>query len=388
MPATDEQRSWLEKAIREKGRLTKTKSINKEFDKYIRRRDKVQEALDALDWGKQGNEVRSELREADEAAEVGKFSKAYNQLDAVKKKARAYATGRGNELQVDELDERVSLYDKTIRNRVALNSLIEDNLQDAIDELPQFEKARDTDNFDDAVKAWSAFHAEEPRLRGKVEEARKLLSMLVDECKTPDMNNYPGGIQGRFNAIIFAGREDEITDLQAKFKKANDIHEANSQKYKNASDAGKLLTAQTLVFEKAVLEIKDMSAWQKRSGTDETKDPSEVEKFGIRDNLLEDTDNRLALLEREEERFTKVKERFLEERRRDISLEPELGKRGEINQTPEPVPFSPSSVFGDLVDIDEQLPDKIDEQMADELEKAATDRLGSGPIDLEDSQAV
>ena len=155
MPATDEQRSWLEKAISEKGRLTRKKSVEKEFAKYIRRRDKVKAAVFGLSWSTNDNEVRNALKAADDVAKNGDFAKAYKQLDSVKKRARAQVVGRGREIALESLSLMIDAFDRTIRNRVVLNNLIEGNLNAALNELKGFEKAKDKATLDDAIAAWT-----------------------------------------------------------------------------------------------------------------------------------------------------------------------------------------------------------------------------------------
>ena len=375
MPATDEQRSWLEKAISEKGRLTRKKSVEKEFAKYIRRRDKVKAAVFGLSWSTNDNEVRNALKAADDVAKNGDFAKAYKQLDSVKKRARAQVVGRGREIALESLSLMIDAFDRTIRNRVVLNNLIEGNLNAALNELKGFEKAKDKATLDDAIAAWTSFSAEEPRIKGMVDEAHKLLVRLTAECKTPDMNNEPRSIGGMLAAAEFAGREAEFSTLKAKFEKARAILDANNAKLAKARVAADLVKAQTLAYEKAVLEIKDMGAWQKREGADVTADADEASKFAIRENVLDPTKNRLGLVEREAERFKWADAQVQKERRRDRSLKPRRGERGEFDVTPEPIPFSSTAVFGDLVAMDEKLPDDIPDQQAADLQREASDKL-------------
>lgn len=377
MPATDDQRAWLEKAISERGRLTRKKSIEKDFEKYIRRRDKVEEAVKALTWSGEDSKIRNALRDADNEAKNGKFDKAYKHLDSVKKRARAAATGRGDALDVEALADRVFRFEQTINARVVLNRVIEQNLTEAVAEVQTFEKAKDQATFDAAIQTWSVYRQREPFLTGKVTEAHKLVARLTEECKRPDMNNEPETIEREMTAAGFAGREDEIARIKAQYQRAYATYSSEQSKLKKETEASALVTQKTLEFERFALEIKDMSAWQNRDAVDETDDPQEVAKFGVRDKVLEKTKNWDALQAAEEARHERAKAQVLKERLRDISLIPKQGERGDMDLTPEPVPFSGTAVFGDLLDLDAKLPDEIPEDRAAELEQAAADALKS-----------
>jgi serine/threonine protein kinase len=367
MPITDEQRTWLDAALQSKGRFTSAKSIKGDFADYVRRRDKVDAALAGIDFnGSDRSTVQNAMKAADELAKAGKFEKAYKDLAAVKKMARAAANKRAVGLTPAAIGLMLDTLDKTTRNRIRLAELIIANLNSIVSDMGSFAKASDQPSFDAACATWATYHQAEVVKRAKLAETQALFARFTEECK---VHIQQESINQKLSAAKVAGREREFAAEISRMDKINTTLAAKPDLVR-LDKITAVLKAKTLEFEKASLAISSMGQWQKRDGTATTPDA----KTDTIRGKLDQTDNRLALMQREKDRLKSASDQMKRETRADKNLVGDTG-RGKVDLTPEPVPFDPGDVFSDIVKLNEVLPAVIPPERAKAIEKASEQAL-------------
>lgn len=375
MPITDEQRSWLEQAISKRGVLTRKKAIEKDFASYIRRRDKVEDAFRVLTYNGEDNNMRARLRDADALAKDGKFKQAYKALNDLKKQARAVAVGRGNELEYDTLEANVTELYTTMRNRELISNTINQNMDAVLKDIADFAPASEQPTFDKAVKTWSVFNRADPVLRAKVDEAFRLSERFRAEAQAHNSSSLSERIDQQFAAAEHAGRVGDFSDLSGRYNSALQLIQANGGLLVKPDIVTRSLRARALEYEKARLALLDLGNWQQREGEGVSSDPAEREKIDQAREALKATDNRIALELAEEARRDWARAEVARMIGTDDVLTEEKGKRGDVDLTPEPVPFSPAVVFADAIPADLVLPEPVPNAQALQLTQHLGDNL-------------
>lgn len=115
MALEDDQRTWLNAALRGKGRI-KSVVVKKQFDNYKRRRAKVDAVFQALPSSHVNYIlIKGGLAAADKQAEAGGFKAAYSSLDQIKRLAKVSDPAEA----ADILDNEVRQSAELIKNLVA-----------------------------------------------------------------------------------------------------------------------------------------------------------------------------------------------------------------------------------------------------------------------------
>ncbi|WP_343115940.1 protein kinase domain-containing protein [Ostreiculturibacter nitratireducens] len=352
MALEDEQLKWLEAATAGKHRF-KRRSITKEFEAYKRRREKAATARDLLAPSDPNVAIiDAGLKAADDEAAKGKFKEAYAALDDIKRIAKASAAGRSDGVIADDLKMHANI----LESQVALHKQRVDSLEARtnalLDEARRNDPVRNQPTFEAALVAREAFIAVEARMRSDQSALFNEANSFADRMDGHDLKGRVATAETLAAALQKTGRDTGI---------AGDVARVTAAKQQLAAAAGRYATgdflrkmgsdARTALFE-TLANIRSLETYQKRDGEGTTQDAKTETIRG----KLKPTDNRLALIEAEQERLEKaIGTVTLATTLDDLTLLDT--SRQKINTLPERPKFDMDNVVGGLQPIAPANPD-------------------------------
>ncbi|MGQ0566369.1 MAG: protein kinase family protein [Gemmobacter sp.] len=159
---SEQQREWLDAALRSKGRFTRAKAVKKNWDDYVRRRDKAAAgSVGLLADDPQKKLVDDGLKRADALAKDGKFAEAYKSLDATKKIGAAASVERARAVSVDDLRVRLNMVRSTLGTCVSLCDFAAGHAEQFLARLATIESAGAKPTLREATLRLKEFAAEE-----------------------------------------------------------------------------------------------------------------------------------------------------------------------------------------------------------------------------------
>jgi serine/threonine protein kinase len=372
MSLEDDQRAWLDKAIREKGRFTRKKGIEKDWESYRRRREKTANALAGLPKDHPERKFVDEaLKSADTLAKAGKFNDAHKSLNSAKKRAKAAASERASDIHNDEIRVQANMiYSYLDTSKKEVDFAVR-HLDDAINKVAQHAKAGDEPNFDKALKFRQKFAAEEGILRGDFASALDMHKRIAKNVSDRGLPSLFERVEMDIKALQTAGRGDDIADQVKRVADLKTEAQSNDKRYWDWFWMIRRPEPKTVEFEKAIMTVKSLDKWQKREGKGVKRDQKTKD---IRSKNLNETDNLEELLQREEDRLDWARKQMTLEQDRDTD-ELKDTDRGKVTLTPEPEKFDAAATFGDLVD--DLLPEPITPEDSERWQKAAAKKLKS-----------
>lgn len=372
MALDDEQRAWLDAAIKAKGRFTRQKAIEQDWEKYRRRRAKVATYLDSMGYDSPMRPaVVSGLSGADALAQAHKFSEAYKSLNSIKAQAKAGSTGsKAGVIAASQLRSTVALIRTELRDITTsadfavsfFDKLLADvNGRATCAEQKDMETAfRHRETFVDTVEP--VLMAE---LASRQEWIKRVHDTVFDQTVTQTIAAAREQIKTYEQAGLASAIQAEIQELAAL--------EANSQSngglYIDDAVLTRIGRTMTQRVKERIAEIKALTRFQTREGDSTEADAATQAARGG----LKPTPNARLLEQRSDDRLSLARGAMLKAGLSDKALLADTA-RGPIKTVRELPQFDAGLVFDDLLG-DQELPDDLPVQQALELIDAASKKL-------------
>jgi len=372
MPTLDDkQRAWLDAALKAKGRFTRKKSIEKDWEEYRRRRAKTATALEDLAAAApQRQIVEQALKDADALAETGKFSNAYKALDRAKKLAKTTSGKRLDAIATATLDAAA----QDIRQK--LNSIFP-RADYAVSQcgalsrkLDATKKVADEPTLEAAIARRKAVVDEEAALLadlarvtaeakdaiGRIAANRPREAIAAAEEKIAMFERAGLGAQ-------IAARKQDIADMKVEC-------EEFGGRYADVSVLRGLLSAATADYKAKMLAIKSFGPYQKQAndgGVDAKTDNAREDLKPLDPDAMADVEARAEARLKAVETSLGV-DAALDQLR--LTFDTDLG---DIDTAPELPKFDAAAAFGDL--LDDEVPDDITRDETDALVAKASAKM-------------
>ncbi len=365
MSLESDQRAWLDLALQNKGRFTTKKSIRGDFENYRRRREKTANALGGVsDIGRTKQLVQDALDRADALAEAGKFKDAYKALNGAKKLAKTSLSGRSDTAIAQELEIPLNVINHYLRDHESIVAYHVRSLDGFIDAMDDVDKAGDEADMTAALQRRRDFVDEEQTLRGDYQRIRDRAWAYYQTMNGHGLADQFKETEAIAERLEKAGCADIIADQKARMLDLKRRAEADGKKLWSGTWLFKYVLATDKRLDAAVKLVRSLENFQKRDASDETPDQGSAD---FREDQLRETDNRIALLEREEQRLADA----MEQLQRDLDTDGRLTTdtdRPPIHTIPEPEKFDSGDVFDDVLGMDVR-PEHLSLQVIDEIKQ-------------------
>ena len=373
MALDDDQRKWLDAALKAKGRFTRAKSIKADWEDYRRRRAKVETYLSTMDPNSpHKGAVEQGLQSADTLASAGKFSAAYKSLDAVKARAKTSSPARIEAIALSTLTGLIDRLDGDVQQlRAACIRVLGDQrrLLARVKAMPKAADQADRDSFVSFINhhvktVEPQLYAEAELLNSNSIEFGKLMSAKAIEAQIArieeefrvaglaELGKAVASVKGRFDGITARAAENDGV--------AADPDKFVSQRLglnKQINEAIQLLRQGGSQFQN-----RD-EATTRDAKTDQARQPLQAD--WLSDLFLDlEADVRLS------EAVARMKADGLT----DAALATDTGQ-GAVVRAPEPKAFDADRIFGGAVAETEDFPDQVAEAMAQDLVTFAKARM-------------
>ncbi len=369
---TDQQREWLDAALRSKGRFTLAKSVRKSWDDYVRRRDKAALGSAGLlpdDPNKQL--VDDGLKRADALAKDGKFAEAYKSLDTIKKIGGAASVERARAVSVGDLGVRLNVVRSVLGDCVSLCDFAVRHAEALFNRMADIEPASAKDTLSEAALRLKAFALEEPVWRAELmgcEEWATRASMAVIRG---DVANVLAGIDRDIAVHQAAGHRDLVqahADRAAEYR----VTLMSDKFYNNFGQHLNMNNANRARYDTEIRRIRDISRFR-----DTTSRGAPDEKSTAAQKDLEGTSEFAWVEEDEKDRVTASRQVLAIAGYRDRALAVDT-QNPAVRRSPALGRFDPDVVFDDLVaDLfgPQGVPDDITVEQAEQLIGRARGKL-------------
>lgn len=376
---TDEQKSWLGKALGSKGRFTTKRSVKKDLAKYIRRREKVETALAGIQETDEKIRlfIQTGLKAADKLADDGKLGAAYKALDKVKQIAKARVSKHGGKISVDLIrhgtDAIQVMYNAVKTDADLAISGLEVFMKDVKKDAgtkghKTMSPAADSKDLAEALACLTNFVVTEATLRVDLDShiaridrvcAEIVFNKIPDQIKTVYTDISAMEAVGHGDAVAFEAQRLDILDKNCQEK---------NKLYLDTTRLKGIAQTKREEFEKIIAGIKSLDSFQKRGERGERPRKKDQQTKDARGKLKR-TDNAMALLMKEEDRVKIAMAQMDRDIYVDSSLRTNTG-RGPIEVAVEPDTYDPQDMLDDFFG-DDGLPDDITkDEIADYARKA------------------
>jgi serine/threonine protein kinase len=369
---SEQQREWLDAALKAKGRFTRAKSVKKDWDDYVRRRDKAAaggEGLLADDPKKKL--VDDGLKRADALAKTGKFSDAYKSLDAIKKIGSAASVERARAVSVDDIRVRLNIVRASLGTSVSLWDFAISHADRFLDRLATIEPASTKATLAEATKRLREFAGEEPVLLAELMGCEEHVVRASLAVRTADLKTVLAEIERDIAVHVGAGHTALVqphADRAAEYRT-----KLMSQPFYNDPDHNVGLNRGNRArYDSEIKRIKDISKFR-----DVTSSVKPDDKTATARKDLEGTPEAAWVDVADEDRVADAKRLMAIAGYRDNALARDT-KNPEVRRSPELKTFDPDEVFDDvLADVfgTGGVPDDMPLEQAEALIGKARDKL-------------
>jgi serine/threonine protein kinase len=284
----DEQRKWLDAALKAKGRFTRAASIKSDWEDYRRRRDKVAALTAGLPPdGAQAKLVQNGLDSADALAKTGKFSEAYKGLEAIKSLAKAASVARAAAVSTSQIATSINIQRSAVDDLIAYCNFAVDHFQSLVDRVEAMPEAGGARDLEAASELLRDFRKTEVVLRGELVGRRDWMKRARSMMTAADISPRLDAIDRDIAAHVAAGHADALKAEIARMADLRTKLAARGGLYSNPD----VLTAEekkfVAAFETAVKAIKDISKFQTREGAGAADAGAQAAQAGLKktDNL-------------------------------------------------------------------------------------------------------
>lgn len=341
---TSHQRDWLNLAIRQKGRFTTKRAVKQQMEVYLRRSDKIMEAMKALgETHPEYANLRNQMNDASAFARAGDLKSAYRSLENTKVMARAAVSGRAAEIQVNLLEAEI----RSISHDMGTGKAAKDeamaqfiDLHARLEQHPAVSEAEE--EFTGALDWLRAFQAEESIIRGALTVADTALNAARDLLIQFRLSGRSEAVVRDLQVLIQTGNAgvagpmlQRINDLVARREQDSMLNVPYGITAKGQ--------AQVKAIEAQLTRIKSLAKWQVRDPGDAVvPDEKTAESRG---QLTTDEEARKGLLEQEAARLKRAKDAIAAEYASDQQALSDTGIAAR-EMPPQPLTFNAATLNG------------------------------------------
>ena len=365
MALDDDQRKWLDAALKAKGRFTRAKSIKTDWEDYRRRRAKVETYLSKLAPNTpQRAQVEQGLQTADALAAAHKFSAAYKSLDAVKATAKSASPARIEAIALSSLTALIDRLDGDVTQmRAACGRVLGDQrrMLARVKAMPTAADQPDRDTFIAFIN--NHVKTVEPQLYAEME---LLNANSVEFGKLLSARDLPGQIariEEEFRVSGLAGLAKALAPLQSRF---DGIKARATENDSVASDANKFVSQRLGLTNqiKAAIHLlrQGGSQFQNRDDAVTADDLTDQARQPLKEDWITD----LFLEIEADVRLSDAVARMKADGVADAALAANTGQ-GPVVRAPEPKAFDPDRIFGAAVSDTDDFPDQVPDDMLSDL---------------------
>ena len=302
---SDWQRKWLDTAIGKKGRFTTKAAVKKQMQDYVRREDKILEAMKGLaeDHPEYGN-LKQQLDDAKNFAKDGDLKSAYKSLDATKLLVKAAIAGRADVVRTNILEGEIRRYAydmgvaKTAKDNAVAPFI---DLEPQVEGIEAVSEACET--FDEAMDWLRDFIPIETQIRGALAEAKDKLATVVDDMMAFNLADRAKSILRDIKVLQLSGNAKAAAPLETRILDLVARRKADS-KLESPRTLPSWGEKQIKAFDLLLKQKKSLGKWQVRDGDSVTDDDQTAE---AREGLTANNEARLELVRREEKRLAKAR---------------------------------------------------------------------------------
>jgi len=369
----EDQRKWLDQALQNKGRFTRANSVRKDWDDYVRRREKAaMGGAGLLPDDPRKKPVDEGLKRADELAKAGKFAEAYKSLDAIKKMGAQASVERARAVSIGDLNARLNIVRSAVGDSISLCDFATGFYDPLFDKIATMTPASQKKTLSAAALRQKEIGQEQQVLLGEMAGREDWVHRAVKKVNSRQFLDELSEIDRDITVHVVAGHQDQVreyADRAAQVRQDVTSHTFVS----NAGFGSDLVTKKRGLFEEEMRRLKDISKFRDVNAGQQEPDP----KTGNIRSWLEETDGSDVTEEREKALLSKagaamkragLRDRVLETR----TVDPLVNKAAEVKS------FDPSAVFDKVIsDLfgGGEVPDDIPFDKAEEIKKLARTRL-------------
>ncbi|WP_420003214.1 protein kinase family protein [Arenibacterium sp. LLYu02] len=377
MPLAEDQRAWLDMALRNKGRFTRAATIRKEFESYRRRREKA-----AIAWeGIPANHpdyatIQNGLTAADQAAQNGQFSDAYKQLSTIKSLAKAAVTGHADGLHDANL--RMSL--KTLESHVNATTEQVDgcyrrdaSIKQRIQNLPQ---ASSADNFEGAMGILKQINELTPALRGDVADLIGAFRTAVNDLRARNIDATITRLQTDLAALRATGRGNIADKYSGGVETLARIYRSEGGRYTDATALYQHSEGLSLELERGLSVARNLGDLKPDPQAPSVRPDDKTDK--IRSGLSALPEEVRAQMQlAEQKRIDERVQEYFRQRNSDSFhlLDTSVGLE---TLAPMPEKYNFDAVFVALTPENTPIPDEVPDELRDQLTTAVVQRITTG----------
>ena len=371
MALEDKQRSWLNAALKGKGRI-KSAGIKKQFENYKRRREKVEVVFKDLPASHSNYLViQAALAAADKDAKGGEFKAAYKSLDTVKALAKATDAGTSGRILDGEVRQNAELIEKLVSSQVEdvdrLFALFDTTLRRFTALVSCDSKA----TLGAAIEHRKTIVAVEPDLRASVDAAGIEFSAVSGRMNDRKIAGLISAIEEEFDRLTKSGHDAITQQYNGRVAAAKTRLENAGGKYNSTSQGGKAYRALQVDSEKLLLARKSLDTFKQGEQAQDSK--TQGAQSGLKEK---DVFQMLDDLIREDARLEVARQQYLAEVERDRAALAMTGT-GALQLTPEPPEFDADDFLeGITLNPDGKLKPEERAQAAQEAGQKISDILG------------
>lgn len=374
MPTLDElQRQWLDLAIQNKGKFTRKASIEKAWEDYRRRRDKVAKYMAGLlPDDPSALILKNALTAADELAEAGKFADAHKSLDQAKGLGKERNKDRALTLGYRVIENRLTKIDLDMGKQRGLGSDATRAYEYLFQRIRNMRPVSAEEDIGAASKRLKEIRElESGTLTPDLLRCEERCNVVARSIGTERFAEKLNEVERDIAVHISLGKGDEVKAFTSKLERLRTQLRDNNGQYGKESWWYMAKGPKRGEFETLLRAAKDMSAF--RNLDEETDDDLTSRARG---RLKKVGGTREGLEDDEERRLERVKEAYRRAGLQDDTLD--LVNSTEVVVAPGLTPFDASVVFDGVSDdvLDGGLlPDIVPQELASRIVGKARDKL-------------
>ncbi|MBL4915788.1 protein kinase family protein [Szabonella alba] len=373
MALDDDQRKWLDAALKSKGRFTRAKSIKSDWEDYRRRRAKAETYLAALDANApQRVQVEQGLTAADALAKDGKFSNAYKALSAVKAQAKTASPARIEAIALASITAKIDRLDSDVTQCRAICVRVLGDQRRFLDRVRAMPKAADQPDLETYTRFINnQIKTVEPQLRAENELLNANCLTFAGQLGTKKVPARLDEIAEEIRVAETAGLSKAVAALKTRFGTIS----ARATENDNLAIDNNVFTSKRLRNFKenqGAIELLRAggSKFQERENAVQPDAKTDDARADLKDQGLSALINELE----DDIRLDKAVARMRADGLTDAGLVANTGS-GPVSRAPEPVGFDGDRIFGAAVSDSDDFPDEVPEDMAADLADFAAMRI-------------
>ncbi len=370
----EQQREWLDVAIRNKGRFTSRKSIEKSFQEYQRRRAKTATALEGMPNNAPLRPVvEQHLKDADDFAKEGNFSKAYTSLSKIKDQAKVVSGPRLDQVAVASLTTAIDQIEQGLNGIYAIADYTVSTFNTVVQKALKIPAVGDASDLSKAIERREAITLLEPVLTLEVNSCIANCTTAISRITQATPLQAILGVEQQITTYEQAGLGNAVAAQKKRLADLRVNCEEHGGRYHDPNVLGKVQMDSNTAIKNALINAKDFKGFQVgRTDKDKKKPPQVIDipndflKQAIVNLRPLSPDEADYLEYTEQRRLVQAKTTFALNGLTDMVMSLETGL-GPLRPSPEPEKFDADLVFDGALGNQQELPDDIPFSVAQDL---------------------